>query len=114
MADLYTLEIAAVQSILGVVGAGVREAMLYDPTKPPSKVRTIASLATGGTLAPTTAGILANYLIKDWGLDMVEAVALAMAVSFWIGVIGIGLVSKVLDGSISLSTFLPGQKGGPK
>lgn len=99
---LSDYESAAWQALTGVVAAAIREVMMHDPLKPQTPWKIGASLVTGGMLAGNSATAMTTY----WGLDL----GFANAMAFFIGLIGIGLVMKVLNGEIKipLPSFLKG------
>lgn len=101
MASLHQIELFVAQSMVGVIGAGVREAMVYDPALPVNWWKRGAGLVTGGTVAPTTALQLAKYLIYTRHWEMMDAVTLSVGLSFWIGIIAIGIVVRLLSGDFN-------------
>ena len=80
------------QSALGIAGAGVRVAIGHDRGEPQSVGKIVATFVTGSILAGTSNQAMTAYLnLPD---------AFAGAVSFFVGVLGLGFVYKLLDGKI--------------
>ena len=92
--DLHDYGSVVVQTLLGSLGAGCRIAIGHDRGEPQSKSKMIATMVAGTVLAGTSNQAMTAYLnLPD---------AFAGAVSFLVGLMGIGFVYQVLDGKISL------------
>ncbi len=80
--------------ILGLIGAGTRVIIAKDREEKHSKWKTFATLICGSVLAATSTNATIVYM------DM-PAIS-AGAISFFIGLFGLGFVYRVLDGKIAI------------
>jgi hypothetical protein len=82
------------QMILGAIGGGVRVVIAYDKEEKQSKAKIFATFISGTILAGTSSYAVTEYV----GLSP----EFSGAVSFLIGLLGIGFIYQLLEGKICL------------